>query len=246
MDTLTPGYERRTWILAGELHRHRTSMLMVGINRGFCEFAAPRVSFCTRHGDVASVRFPSQSSLDVLAALQIGIRAFGPGCHVNQPSEVVAIGRRTFAECRSGTDETAPLPRTAGRPPDVQHARFDIARAYAEMLAPGGPNATLVEQGPDYVQLARAIASAPPYSDGPSANVDDVRFVTDRLAMVQFRISTRRPFHKHTRQYHTLDTILTRRVVLLGQAVDIGGHWRVSRITFCAVGEVFGGICDPL
>ncbi len=90
-ETLTPGWERRTWRLTDEARRTRDSLVLVDVAPGFCARARPHVTSCRTvrqhdliggHETTAVVAFHRRSAIDLLRRLGVAVRGFGPGCHL--------------------------------------------------------------------------------------------------------------------------------------------------------------------
>lgn len=91
VETLTPGWERRTWRLYDEARRRRDAALLVDVEPGFCASARPHVVSCREIRNpnllgapktAAVVRFPRQPAIGLLERLGEPVRGFGPGCHL--------------------------------------------------------------------------------------------------------------------------------------------------------------------
>ena len=91
VDTLTPGWERRTWRLTDEASQTRRAVVLVGVDPDLCAEAEGQVSTCRtleqrtlsgRPETTAVVTFPRRSAIDLLRSLDVPVRGFGPGCHL--------------------------------------------------------------------------------------------------------------------------------------------------------------------
>lgn len=138
-------FDRRTWLLRDIATRRRTGMLVGGVPPGFCHVADARFRSCTRIGPDAVVRFSRRPAMDVLAQLDIPVRAFGPGC---VPSDL---------RCRSGRDTRERFPVRRGRPTATERA--ELQRALDRFVRDGDAEPGAPPDG-ESGRLRRALAAA--------------------------------------------------------------------------------------
>ena len=115
LPTLDIPLERRTWVLEDAATDRATALLVADVPAGFCRIAAARFDACTRRGRDAIVRFGPRPTLDVLAALDLPVRAFGPDC--------VVAG----LACSSGEDTRLRFPQHRGTPDPATRAELTSA-----------------------------------------------------------------------------------------------------------------------
>ncbi len=179
IETITPSYERRTWLLYRELTHPRTSLVMANVHATWCALAAPRAT-CSWADGRATLTFAAQPALPLLASLGVGIRGFGPSCHPDATFAVLCHGR------------SADLTRRPFGPPPMQSdtARSDILAAYREMFDVHSGRAPLasVEAGASYVDVARALREV--IGNPPTPVVTSVVFLDDHEAVVRFRVGS--------------------------------------------------------
>ena len=180
IETMNPGYERRTWLLYRELTHPRTSLVMDDVHATWCALAAPRAT-CAWADGRATLNFAAQPVLPLLASMGVGIRGFGPRCHPATTFAVLCRGR------------SADLTRRPFGPAPVQPdtARSDIDAAYRSMFDVRSGRAPLasVEAGTSYDDVARVLrdlGGAP-----PTPVVTNVVFLDDHEAVVRFTVGAR-------------------------------------------------------
>jgi hypothetical protein len=179
VETMNPGYERRTWLLHRELTHPRTSMLVDNVPARWCALAAPRAT-CSWADDRATLSFAAQPALPLLASLGVGIRGFGPRCHPET----------TFAVFCHG--QSADLTRRPFGPPPLrpETARSDVRAAYRAMfdVRPGRVPLASVEAGASYDDVVRALRELA--GNPPTPVVTSVEFLDDHEAVVHFRVGS--------------------------------------------------------
>jgi hypothetical protein len=178
LETLTLGYERRTWRLYAEYGHPRSRLIWSHAPARLCELARQRGSCSWVNGD-AILAFAPQPSLPLLSSLGFTVRAFGPRCHpVVVPFGVVCGGR------------SIDLRRHPFAPPpaDQERARTAIASAYATMfkVTPDGSMLAPVENRQRFEQVLRQLGADPVVATAPT--VVGVSFLDDHEAVVQFRL----------------------------------------------------------
>jgi hypothetical protein len=177
VETVTPTYERRTWLLYRELSRRRTRVLIADVDASWCDLAAQR-SDCSWSNGRALLTFPAQPVLPLLRSLGMVIRGFGPHCRpavsylVYCHGTDVDLTRRPFG----------PPPRQ----PDV--ASREIRGAFTTMFARHDGHITpgAVEQGAAYQDVIRTLDQLP--GNPPAVEVNAVTFLDDHEAVVHYRV----------------------------------------------------------
>jgi hypothetical protein len=179
IETMNPGYERRTWVLYRELTHPRTSFVMVDVHATWCALAAPRAT-CSWADGRATLTFAAQPVLPLLASLGVGIRGFGPSCHPETMFAVICNGH------------SADLTRQPFGPPPKQSdtARSDIIAAYRAMfdVRPGRVPLASVEAGAAYDDVAGALRDI--VGTPPTPVVTKVVFLDDHEAVVRFHVGS--------------------------------------------------------
>ncbi|MDQ1458292.1 MAG: hypothetical protein QOH28_3912 [Actinomycetota bacterium] len=179
IETITPNYERRTWLLYRELTHPRTSLVMADVHATWCALAAPRAT-CAWADGRATLTFAAQPALPLLASLGVGIRGFGPSCHPETSFAVLCRGH------------SADLTRHPFGPPPMQSdaARSDIVAAYRDMFDVHSGRAPLasVEAGASYDDVARALRDV--IGNPPMPVVTSVVFLDDHEAVVRFHVGS--------------------------------------------------------
>jgi hypothetical protein len=180
VETITPSYERRTWLLYKELTRPRTSLMVTDVGPGWCELVASRAR-CSYAAGRATMQFPAQPVLPLLASTGVNVRGFGHGCHPVTTFAVFCRGRH------------ADLTRHPfGSPPAVpEEARRAIVTAFRDMLVlrPDIVPLASVEHGTRYTDVASALRSL--RATGPPPYVGRIVFLDDHEATVDFRVGTK-------------------------------------------------------
>jgi hypothetical protein len=180
IETITPSYERRTWLLYRELTHSRTSLLMANVGPDWCDLAAARAT-CSWAAGHATLRFPAQPALPLLASLGVSIRGFGHRCH---PVTTFAVF------CRGPQADLGRHP--FGAPPaQSEAADRAIVAAYRDMLAPRSGAAPLssVELGGRYDDVAIALRALP--EPLPIPRVTQIRFLDAHEAQVDYRVGAK-------------------------------------------------------
>ena len=177
IETMTPSYERRTWLLYRELTHPRTSLVMAGVRASWCTLAAPRAA-CSWADGRATLTFAPQPSLPLLASLGVDIRGFGPDCHPVTTIVVLCRGRN------------ADLTRRPFGPPPTQPgpAQREIGAAYRTMfdVRPGRVPLTSVESGAFYEDVVKSLRDLG--GSLPTPVVTNVVFLDDHEAVVHFQL----------------------------------------------------------
>lgn len=210
VQTVTPGYERRTWVLYEESRRPRTSLLLTDVSEHVCELVRQRAS-CAWEAGYATLRFPAQPALPLLASIAVPVRGFGPHCHPRLVFSAVV--------CNAGTGMDLRRRPFAPSPTDPVFARAEITRAFVGMFGRGPDDTTFtaVEEGSAFPDVARSLDIDPGLPLTP--RVVDITFLDDHEAVVDYRVGGK---------------------AATGEAVIQDGSWRVAALTFCdALAEKF-------
>jgi hypothetical protein len=178
VETINPGYERRTWLLYRELTHPRTSLAMADVHATWCALAAPRAT-CSWADGRATLTFAAQPALPLLASMGVGIRGFGPSCHPETTYAVICHGH------------SADLTRRPFGPPPTQPdaARSDIVAAYRAMfdVQPGHVPLASVEAAAWYDDVVLALRDL---GSPPTPVVTNVVFLDDHEAVVRFHVGS--------------------------------------------------------
>ena len=179
IETMNPGYERRTWVLYRELTHPRSTLVMDDVHASWCTLAAPRAT-CTWADGRATLTFAAQPALPLLASLGVGIRGFGPSCH---PETTFAV----FCHGHSADLTRQPF---GPRPMQPDTARRDIIAAYRAMfdVRPGRVALASVEAGASYDDVAGALRDVA--GTLPTPVVTKVVFLDKHQAVVHFHVGS--------------------------------------------------------
>ncbi|MCU1346159.1 MAG: hypothetical protein JWL70_2425 [Acidimicrobiia bacterium] len=87
LDTLFPLYERRSWLLDAAARDPATGLVLWGVKTDICSAWVTLVTECRPvAADALLLRFSNRPPLDLVHALGLAIRPFGPGCHPREPA----------------------------------------------------------------------------------------------------------------------------------------------------------------
>jgi hypothetical protein len=163
--TLDAPYERRAWRLREFATRSsRAALFYPGL--GLCDLAARRFTSCETRDVFAVVHYRPQPLLNVLALLDIPVRAFGSRCAVDA------------FWCRSGTDARRAFPRRVGAADGRLAAAVNaISRGDASYAEPG-PQRTAVLPALEGRLRGRTIAVRDGFRSGPRTYAATLRVPT--------------------------------------------------------------------